>query len=133
MEQIIYISTSRAPIRPSEEEVQNILSVSRRNNARDGLSGLLVVGGRRFLQVLEGPSDLLDRAFKRIRGDERHFAVVELTRRPISERSFPNWDMGFEQDGQRLTEIVGKLITDLDDPLLRAQIEGFADIHSQAA
>ncbi|MCW3797384.1 BLUF domain-containing protein [Sphingomonas sp. BN140010] len=133
MEQIIYISTSRAPVRPTDEELQHILSVSRRNNARDGLSGLLVVGGRRFLQVLEGPSEALNRAFNRIRGDERHFAVVELTRRAIEQRSFPEWDMGFEVQGKHLTEVVGKLIADVEDPLLRAQVDGFAKIHSKAA
>lgn len=133
MEQIIYISTSRAPVRPSDQEVQHILSVSRRNNARDGLSGLLVVGGRRFLQVLEGPKEALDRTFNRIRADDRHFAVVEITRRTVEQRGFPEWDMGYEVDGQRLTEIVGKLIADVEDPVLRAQIEGFAQIHSKAA
>jgi len=133
MEQLIYISTSRAPVRPSEAEVQHILEVSRRNNTRDQLSGLLVVGGRRFLQVLEGPAEQLSRALARIKADDRHFAIVELTRREILERSFPDWDMGYEADGRRLTDIVGKLITELNDPVLRAQLEGFAQIHSKAA
>jgi len=133
MEQLIYISTSRAPVRPSDDEVQHILTVSRRNNARDELSGLLVVGGRRFLQVLEGPSEPLDRAFSRILADGRHFAVVELARHAIEQRSFPEWNMGFEVNGQRLTEIVGKLIGDVTDPVLRAQVQGFAQIHSKAA
>jgi hypothetical protein len=47
--------------------IRQILETSRRNNARDGLSGLLLLGGRRFLQVLEGPKDALDQAYARIR------------------------------------------------------------------
>jgi len=133
MEQLIYISTSRSPLRPSADEVQHILSVSRRNNARDGLSGLLVVGGRRFLQVLEGPSEPLDRALHRIRADDRHFAIVTLARHRIEQRTFPEWDMGYQIEGQRLTEIVGTLIAEVKDPVLRAQIQGFAEIHSKAA
>ena len=43
MERIIYISTARSD--PDREIVEDILRVSRRNNRRDGLTGLLVVGG----------------------------------------------------------------------------------------
>jgi hypothetical protein len=71
--------------------IRQRLEVSRRNNARDGLSGLLLVGGRRFLRVLEGPTAALDRAYDRIRQDPRHFALVELARRPVSAASFPAW------------------------------------------
>ena len=133
MEQLIYISTSRAPIRPANGEVQEILTVSRRNNARDQLSGLLVVGGRRFLQVLEGSKEALDRTYARITADQRHFALVQLARKQITQRSFPEWDMGYEVEGRALTEIVGQLLADVEDPVLRAQVEGFAQIHSRAA
>ena len=51
--QLVYISTMRAPV--STAECEEILAVSRRNNARDNISGLLVVGTTRFLQLLEGP------------------------------------------------------------------------------
>jgi hypothetical protein len=52
VERIIYISTCRTD--PDRLMVEDILRQSRRNNRRDGLTGLLVVGGRRFLQVLDG-------------------------------------------------------------------------------
>ncbi|UUR08697.1 BLUF domain-containing protein [Sphingomonas glaciei] len=93
MEQIVYISTAR--VMPSETMLDSILGSSRRNNARDGLTGLLVVGGRRFLQVLEGPAAECEAAYARIRADDRHFALVQLGRRTIVERSFAGWDMGF--------------------------------------
>ena len=56
LEQLVYISTSRSPSHVPQSEIDAILAVSRRNNGRDGLTGLLAIGGRRFLQVLEGPS-----------------------------------------------------------------------------
>ena len=86
MERIIYISTSRTD--PDRDMVEDILRASRRNNRRDGLTGLLVVGGRRFLQVLEGPRERTDAAYVRIKADPRHFALVELSRRRITERAF---------------------------------------------
>lgn len=133
MEQLIYISTSRAPLRVPQDDIDSILAVSRSNNARDGLSGLLLVGGRRFLQVLEGPRQALDATYARIAADPRHFAVVQLSRRPIEQRSFPGWAMGFESEGEKLSAIVAELTAAVRDPMLRAQMEGFASIHSSAA
>jgi hypothetical protein len=133
MEQLLYISTSRSPVGASRAEISDILAVSRGNNARDGLSGLLVVGGRRFLQVLEGPADALDRAFVRIAKDDRHIALVQLERKSIWQRSFPVWEMGFETVGVHLTDSVACLTRELTDATLRAHIEGFAQMHSRAA
>ncbi|WP_300974545.1 BLUF domain-containing protein [Sphingomonas sp. LHG3406-1] len=132
MEQIVYVSTSRSL--PDERLLDGILAVSRRNNARDGLTGLLVVGGRRFLQVLEGPCDLCDAAYARIRADERHFALVQLSRRPLIERSFAGWHMGFEQGyANPLVSVVEQLTDRVADPYLQAQFRSFAELHSQPA
>lgn len=132
MQQIIYISTARA-IHPDSGMVRSILETSRRNNARDGLSGLLLVGGRRFLQVLEGPKALLAVTYERIRKDERHFALVELSRRPIDGPSFPHWAMGYEEEPQALLPQVERLTAVVEDPSLKAQLLSFAALHSKAA
>jgi len=132
MEQLIYISTSRPMKGPTHVEVESVLEVSRRNNARDNLTGLLIVGGRRFLQVLEGPSVSLTATYDRIKEDSRHFALVQLSRKAITERSFPGWDMGFDATGARLIEIVFEMTNELTDPFLRAQFESFALLHQRA-
>lgn len=132
MEQLVYISTSRSDP-PATAELESILATSRRNNARDGLSGLLVVGGRRFLQVLEGPSEALAIAYDRIKRDPRHFAMVELTRKSIAQRSFPDWAMGFEAGQGDLTTIVDQLTSTVADPSLQAQLRSFAELHRKAA
>ena len=131
MERIIYISTCRTD--PDRDMMDNILQASRRNNRRDGLTGLLVVGGRRFLQVLEGPDAMTEAAYARIRADKRHFALVQLNRKPIDERSFAGWDMGCEQlDGADLTELVEQLTQGLDADL-QAQFRSFVELHRAAA
>lgn len=137
MEQIVYISTARA-LAPDAQLVEDILRVSRRNNHRDGLTGLLIVGGRRFLQVIEGPKLSLEVAFRRIKADERHFAVVELSRRPVAERSFSDWDMAYQEGGSAegfsdLVGIVSGMIEPLGDASLKAQLRGFAELHARAA
>jgi hypothetical protein len=132
VERIIYISTCRTE--PGVDMVEDILRASRRNNRRDGLTGLLVVGGRRFLQVLEGPREMTQRAYERIRADQRHFALVELSRKHVTERSFAGWDMGCEQlDGDDLAELVHQLTEGLDDADLRAQFRSFVELHGKAA
>lgn len=131
-EQLIYISTARAVV-PSAADVEEILRVSRANNRRDDLTGLLIVGGRRFLQVLEGPAPSLQRAYERIKTDPRHFAMVELGRKKIGNRSFGNWDMGHEQGGTTLLDTVDVLTRHLDDAQLKADLVSFAQMHSKAA
>jgi hypothetical protein len=137
MEQIVYISTARAQA-PDAAQLEEVLRVSRRNNHRDGLTGLLVVGGRRFLQVLEGPSKSLDLTYRRIRADQRHFALVELGRKPITRRSFPDWDMAYQEGASAdafddLVAIVTRITETIEDPSLKAQLRGFAEVHTEAA
>lgn len=78
-----------------EAHVDDILSKSRENNARDGITGALMFNSGCFAQVLEGPLDKVEEAFERIQQDERHGDVSLLAMEPIASRSFPNWAMGF--------------------------------------
>lgn len=132
MQQLVYISTARSIVL-SSAEVEDILQVSRRNNVRDGLTGLLIVGSRRFLQVLEGEPAALERAYARIKADPRHFALVELSRKEVSGQSFGTWAMGYEHGGANLLTTVTKLTDRITDPDLKAQLQSFAELHSRAA
>jgi len=133
MQRILYISTTRAP--HSAQELDAILATSRRNNAAVGVTGLLVVGGRRFLQVLEGPSEAVTATYERIAADPRHFALVKLDDRTVAERSFGQWSMGFEVAGEvefsgTLEQQVAALVDTIQDANLRAYFTGFAKSHS---
>lgn len=136
MLQIAYISTSSQP--HDAEALEAILAVSRRNNAAADVTGLLVAGGRRFLQVLEGPEAAVLAAYARIQQDPRHRALVLLSCRAVAARAFGNWSMGFERggdgsDGSDLRTVVADLVAPLADPNLLAQFNGFADLHARAA
>ncbi len=136
MLRIVYISTART--QPTAEDLEAILARSRRNNTSVGVTGLLVSGGRRFLQALEGPEEAVVRTFDRIRADPRHFAVVELARTPIEQRAFGQWAMAHEEGAQvgedgNLAAIVASLVAPLADRSLKAQFAGFAELHAKAA
>lgn len=136
IQQLVYISTARGPIRP--EVYEQILAASRRNNARDGITGVLVAGGNRFLQLLEGPTDKVRDTYARIRGDQRHYATVVLSARTADERHCPNWAMGYVPGGAApehgdLTTIVDALVAPIEDVMLKAQFTGFAELHAVPA
>lgn len=136
MHRILYISSARAPL--SDLEIERVLTTSRRNNRRADITGLLVVGGRRFLQVLEGPEDAVRTTFARISEDTRHYAIVELSNSVITDRSFSRWAMGFQkgggvEEGVSLEEQVAIILEPVIDPNLRAYFSGFARSHDKAA
>ena len=135
MLQLAYISTSRQPV--DQALLDDILAASRRNNVRCGVTGLLVSGGNRFLQVLEGPDQAVLATYARIQNDARHFAFVSLSTRPVEARAFGEWSMAYHQGGAAadgdLVAVVEALAADIADPNLRAQFSGFAKLHDRAA
>lgn len=132
MIQIVYISTARGD---THVERGHILLTSRRNNQRDGITGLLYDDGVRFLQVLEGDMSQVDAAYERIKADPRHRAVVVLSRRPIDAREFGDWAMASLSPGVEAGEVmdrVGRLVAGASDNV-RATFESFARVRSVAA
>jgi len=135
MLQIVYISTARQ--RFSNKELNEVLLKSRLNNGRAGVTGLLVSGGKRFIQALEGPVDAVEATFERIKADQRHFAVVPLSIKEVQTREFGTWSMGYEagaaSGSDDLRQVVAQLVGPLSDKSLAAQFSGFAEIHARAA
>ena len=93
LHQIAYISTSTRDV--SVAEIESILDVSRRNNDRDGLTGILVYHRGMFFQMLEGARDAIHATMARIRHDPRHAGTTLIIDREIEAPSFPDWRMGF--------------------------------------
>lgn len=135
MIRLLYISTARELVTPAM--LADILRSSRRNNAACDVTGLLIVGGRRFLQALEGPQAAVETTFKRIHMDPRHFAVVQLAREAITERQFPDWAMGAQAGptpgiGADIDQAVAALIAPIGNPSIRGYFTGFAERQAAA-
>ncbi|MGL4404704.1 MAG: BLUF domain-containing protein [Notoacmeibacter sp.] len=71
----------------------NILMKSRRNNARNDVTGALICRADLYLQWLEGPQDKVEYTYTKILKDDRHLDVVLRLTRPSSVRLFPEWSM----------------------------------------
>jgi len=88
--QLIYASR---PFGYDDLTLASILLQARDNNARNGITGCLICREDLFLQILEGPRDLVTSTFSRILRDERHVDVVNLLSSEIHGRLFPEWSM----------------------------------------
>ena len=138
MIQLTYIS-STVPDRSlnGPGDLDRLLAVSRRNNALNGLTGLLVFDGRRFLQTIEGEQAALNATFERIKNDPRHRALVTLSAKRVDARQFADWDMGCERvqhhEGGDLATVVDRLTADIADAGIKAHFRSFARLVRRAA
>ena len=73
----------------------DILNVSRRNNQRVNITGMLLFADNSFLQVLEGEADDVESLYQKIKQDQRNRDVTVIIEEPIAERSFADWSMGY--------------------------------------
>lgn len=85
--------TSRARLDLGEDDLRQIHEKARHLNALDGISGLLVFDGARFLQIIEGSEEAIDNLVERLRHDPRHSAFEIRDERLVNSRSFPDWSM----------------------------------------
>ena len=78
----------------SENDLIELLKVSRRNNKARNISGMLLYHKMSFFQVLEGEREIVENLYDKIKEDKRHDMVLKLIVEPIENRSFENWTMG---------------------------------------
>jgi hypothetical protein len=80
----------------NEAELKDILAVSQVNNARDGITGLLLYHAGNFIQLLEGEKATVNQTFARISADERHKGITHIAGGELARRNFAQWAMGFK-------------------------------------
>ena len=89
--------TSFASLDLTARDLEDIHRTATELNALDGITGILVFNGTRFLQVIEGAESAIDELLARLRRDQRHSGVEVRDQRPIEARSFPDWSMELVQ------------------------------------
>ena len=85
--------TSRARLDLGGDDLAQIHETARRLNALDGITGLLIFNGTRFLQIIEGAETAIDDLVERLRADGRHSAFEIRDERIVEARAFPDWSM----------------------------------------
>ncbi len=92
---LLYVS--RLAVDSSARDVATITRVSRVNNQRDHVTGLLVFDGESFAQLVQGPAASIDALFGRLSRDPRHRAIQILHRGHCAANGhqFADWQLGF--------------------------------------
>ncbi len=95
MIQVSYISSAARAM--STEDLQDLLQQCRENNARLGVTGMLLYGNQTFVQILEGEEATVNALLETIKRDPRHANVQLLQRKSIDRREYSDWSMGFKR------------------------------------
>lgn len=90
---LVYVSSAIRLF--SQSELVALLAKSQENNAKLGITGLLLYKDGNFMQVLEGEEKALRTLHAKISHDPRHQGLLTLLQGPLAARQFPDWSMGF--------------------------------------
>jgi hypothetical protein len=82
MLQMLYVSGASAHM--TDAGIKEILTASRRNNLRAGITGMLLWADGVFIQILEGEQEAVRALYRRIE-------------QVADKRLFTEWSMGFKQ------------------------------------
>lgn len=92
--EIVYSSETPNPL--EADEVRALLDHARKKNAEWNVTGLLCYDHQRFLQIIEGETDVILDLFHAIQNDPRHTNIRILHEGDIEERAFSDWKMAYE-------------------------------------
>ena len=92
MKRVTYVSSATRTISPVE--LKEISTISVRNNGKVGVTGILLLCGDFFFQILEGEEEAVDQVMHRIRRDPRHEEIQILkVENALVARQFADWSM----------------------------------------
>lgn len=91
MHSLVYVSSARQPF--TRVQLFDLMESACRNNEAKNITGLLLHRAGNFMQLLEGPEEMVEKLFATISADHRHGSVTLLQRSQAKERMFPRWSM----------------------------------------
>jgi uncharacterized protein YaaQ len=125
MHHIIYLSWATTPF--TTAQLQKLLTGARRRNTELAVTGILLYGNERFVQVLEGEEALVQEVYAQIRQDARHRNILTFANKPVAERAFREWAMGFQAlTAPQFEQVVGYL----GPPGVPVSLAGFSSTDS---
>jgi hypothetical protein len=108
MHHLIYLSQATRPL--SAKALTCLLDQARLANERQHLTGALVYGNKRFIQLLEGEPAVVEQAYARIIRDPRHQHLCRVADYPITARQFADWPLAFQAlSPAQFTQLAGYL------------------------
>jgi AraC-like DNA-binding protein len=113
----------------SNQDIQNILEISRKENARLNITGSLIYHQNVFFQLIEGPKRNVLKVYEKIKKDDRHSQVETMWQGAKPERNFSFWSMALVSDHLELANLqhsptkrlnLNSMMGDLDEKSVRS-------------
>lgn len=106
MYMLVYVSSATKLF--SDEELHELLSISRKNNSARDITGLLLYKDGNFMQFLEGPKEQVVALVEKIKHDRRHGGIIVMLQEEHERREFEDWSMAFRKlDSDTAAEVPG--------------------------
>lgn len=125
------VFTSRASSNFSRAEIKALCEAAAVRNEVNGITGLFLSDGSRFLQVIEGEGEDVDDLVRRIVRNPRHHDIIIVSSHRIEHREFHNRTMsqplyGVGDDPDDYVERIKEELKEVSDDHLKAMFIGFA-------
>lgn len=102
---------SRANSDVSANDFNEILQQAQRNNAANGITGMLIFNKDYFLQTIEGPRAQINRLLYSLIADQRHYDLQLIETRELKHRLWAKWSMNYASPTEENTAIYLKYST----------------------
>lgn len=93
MHMILYTSDHTGKDENIKAILKSIEQSAKKNNPAHNVTGLLFYHNSKFLQVIEGEKDELEKLMAVIEKDDRHDNIVRIMDEPITTLAFEKWNM----------------------------------------
>lgn len=92
---LVYVSLANQKM--SDSHLQAMLQKARAKNEILNITGMLLYRDGFFMQALEGELKDIEALYDTISKDVRHSGLLLVYKKPIQQRGFPDWTMGFNK------------------------------------
>ncbi|MDO9213874.1 MAG: BLUF domain-containing protein [Methylococcales bacterium] len=99
---LVYVSLANQEM--SDDHLKSMLQKARAKNETLDITGMLLYRDGFFMQALEGALKDIEALFDTISKDARHRDVLLVYKKPIKERGFEKWTMGFNKVDSKTLE-----------------------------
>lgn len=111
---LVYVSLANQEM--SDEHLKSMLIKARAKNESLNITGMLLYRDGFFMQALEGEQQDIEALFATISKDTRHRDVLLIYNKPMQQRGFPDWTMGFNKIDEKNVEAINGYSLFLKNP-----------------
>lgn len=102
---LVYVSSAVENM--TNKELRELLEISRVNNLKNEITGMMLYKNGNFMQAMEGPDNVVRNLYRKVKADRRHRNVFKVFETNIEAREFGEWSMAlcnFNQTPEESTE-----------------------------